>query len=1142
MGDSVEVESLGHLLLANSANKSIAIGSVKSMIGHTKSTAGLAGMIKVALGLYHKILPPTLVDQLNPKLNLDESQIYVNGEARPWMTTGNVPRRAGVSAFGFGGVNFHTVLEEYQGDFLPAKPVRQHWPAELFLWRASDPEVLSRQLVSYKEWLATITAANTPPLRDLAFSLYKDFQDSKSGPILAIVANAIEDLTRKIRLAEVPLRTQVENFEDAQGVFYAKNPSADPAQIAFLFPGQGSQYPNMARELALYFPQLRATFEQANTLLQDHIPGLTDYIFPPPAFTEEERRTQKQALTATQIAQPALGATDLALSRLLKDMDVHPAAVAGHSYGEIVALHEAGVIDEASLFAISEARGRMMAEAAGPEAGTMAAISTSPETAAALLGSRDGITLANLNAPNQTVISGSNRSVEKAVDDVQAMGMQAQLLPVACAFHSPLVAPAGERLADFLQTVRFNPPQKQVFSNTTGKPYPYEPEAIRQLLSEHLARPVLFQKEIEAMYAAGIRIFVETGPRAVLTGLVKQILGDRPHLAVSVDQPGRFGLMAWLKAVGQLTAAGIPVNLASLFEGRAATRINFEKPYPSPEQTYGPTTWLVSGGKAVPWQTKESHPEPVTLLRVKLAGETPTLPENIQPPMRAAQPTPPTLSPSDLPPADEVGQVLMQYQQVMSQFLETQKSIMLAYLGTAPENTIPPLAQTGQNLPITTPTPAPGQGIPSPPLAGTVLPEHDPTAFETASTPVLPDDGSNWPTEKITAELLTLISERTGYPVEMLDLDANLEGDLGIDSIKRVEILSVFQERHPWLQTLLADDGLEHLQTQKTIRAISEWISTRLSTPSNSPIPQPTGQPVTSQPITPSTNISRFTLSIEDLPLNGSTVPLPKDRVMLITDDGLGISRALAGLLTERGHKVVIATTTPSGNGNSIAADFSNPATTQVFLDDVRRIGQIGALIHLAPLRSRPEMDRIALDGWKDYFQSNVMSFFNLVRGIHDDLISTAETGEACVLIVTEQGGMFAGNDTPAFIPGDGGLVGMLKTIAHELPSVRVRAIDFNQLNGKSPKNIPPDFVAEAILKELTAGDGLVEVGYDGEARKTVIVNLSPLTKRAESLNLDENSVILLTGGARGITAEIAKELAERYRPTLILLGRSPLP
>src|SRR5262249_1109038 len=265
---------------------------------------------------------------------------------------------------------------------------------------------------------------------------------------------------------------------------------------------------------------------------------LGKFIFPPSAFTPEHEKQAKEALTRTDVAQPALGAASLGMFRLLTRLGVRPDMMAGHSYGDYVALCAAGSLPSEELIRLSHERGRIILEATDRIPGAMAAVEADADTVAAVLDELDNVTAANLNSPNQTVISGTEEDIRAALERFQKEGIRGQRIPVACAFHSPLIAPASEPFGRILDSCSFVPPQYPVYANTTATPYPNDPATVAALLRQHLASPVRFRDEIEAMYVAGARVFVEVGPQGVLTGLVGQTLAGRPHLAIASDLKG----------------------------------------------------------------------------------------------------------------------------------------------------------------------------------------------------------------------------------------------------------------------------------------------------------------------------------------------------------------------------------------------------------------------------------------------------------------------------------------------------------------------------------------------------------------------------------------------------------------------------
>ncbi len=251
---------------------------------------------------------------------------------------------------------------------------------------------------------------------------------------------------------------------------------------------------------------------------------------------------------------------------------------AGHSYGELVALHAAGVLSAQALAELSQARGRFMREAGQGVAGAMAALLAGPDDVERLIRDVPGVQAANWNGPKQTVIAGPTAAVKQALDLAAARGIQGRILPVSSAFHTPMVASAREPLARLAARLLAESPDRPVYSNLDAAPHPADPAAIAGRLGDHLAGPVRFADMIEAMHRDGARVFVEVGPGSILTPLIDAILKDRPHLAVACDAPGSSGVAGWLRAIARLVAAGLPLGPRTAHTRPVAARARFGAP------------------------------------------------------------------------------------------------------------------------------------------------------------------------------------------------------------------------------------------------------------------------------------------------------------------------------------------------------------------------------------------------------------------------------------------------------------------------------------------------------------------------------------------------------------------------------------
>ncbi|HIK04316.1 MAG TPA: acyltransferase domain-containing protein [Trichormus sp. M33_DOE_039] len=537
-GDPTEFGSLRDFFSQHDNKKQhIALGSVKSQIGHTKAAAGAASLIKTALALHHKILPPTInITEPNPKLNIENSSFYLNTETRPWIRAeGEAPRRAGVSSFGFGGTNYHIVLEEYDSE--QNRPYRLHsTPREILLFASNPAELLTK----CEEALSNLQSADG---ERHFLNLAQACQSEEIPQNAARVGFVAENLAEACKLMQTTIdllkhKATAANWEHPQGIYYRASGMELGGKVVSLFSGQGSQYLEMGRELVMNFPTLRRLYGYMDgLLLKDNLRSLSEIVFPHPVFDEAEKKAQAAALQRTEYAQPAIGAFSAGLYSILKQAGFKSDFVAGHSFGEITALWAAGVLSDQDYMYLVKARGQAMAAPKDPDhdAGTMLAVKEDLSKIEPILKRFPQVTIANYNSPTQFVLAGSTGDIAKVREALQAQGYAAIPLPVSAAFHTSLIAFAQKSFAIATKSVTFNEPKLPVFTNVTGKQYPKEPQAIQKILETHLANSVLFKQEIENIYAAGGYCFVEFGPKRILTNLVKEILGDRPHVTVALN-------------------------------------------------------------------------------------------------------------------------------------------------------------------------------------------------------------------------------------------------------------------------------------------------------------------------------------------------------------------------------------------------------------------------------------------------------------------------------------------------------------------------------------------------------------------------------------------------------------------------------
>jgi acyl transferase domain-containing protein/NAD(P)H-dependent flavin oxidoreductase YrpB (nitropropane dioxygenase family)/NAD(P)-dependent dehydrogenase (short-subunit alcohol dehydrogenase family) len=1158
-GDQAELHALKHVLdEAGAPRQGCALGSVKSMIGHTKCAAGLAGIIKVALALHQKILPPTInVDRPNPNAS-KEGPLYVNTELRPWMSDSDHPRRAAVSSFGFGGTNFHAVLEEYTDGFMEEDRGRlpHQRTSEILVWRAASARALDEELHILEKALDLRLGLN---LCDLAYTLWQGASKSKlndesDAVALTLVATSLDDVRQKLRSLRSRLSQGSQEIRDPSGVYFRKGTRTDSPLVAFLFPGQGSQYPGMLRELVVEFPEVRAAFERADTILRPRFAQLlTSFVFPPPTFTTDEEEANRKALTATNVAQPALAAAESGLLCVLRNLGVECDFAAGHSFGEYVALHCADVFDEDTLYRISEARGRFIVEQSDSDSGSMAAVTGDPAAVAETLRAVDGVWVANRNTPSQTVISGNRKGMTEAVSRLAERGFTVQPVPTACGFHSPLVARARHSLAELLSSIEFTPPRLKVFSNTTGDLYASDPSSIKEVLANHLTQPVEFAHEIRTIYHHGARVFVEIGPRKVLTGLTDQILGDWPHLAIACDWPERSGVLQLHHVLAHLLHEGVHVKLDRLYQGRQLSELDISRlttmPIPGPRSG----VWLVNGSGARPLHS--STPTNATAVETDLGGgakqttNQPTqIPARISVP-RATDPEHSAISSSangrQVNHEHSTDDTLVRLQRIMKKFLLTQQTMLTYLKGStldARHSTDHAIAQVAASI-DSVPRVSSAASTHAQSLSNTSAP-----ALEPAPRQVLPESATPpvskqpepppFSPDMVWLTLRRIVSERTGYPEDSLDLDADIAADLGVDSIKKVEIIGSLQkECIPGRR--LASNVVEKLTGVKTLRAMVD-ISTDALVPIASPREAPpcTLDVEAARPPQPS-ELPRFLLQQTEQ-ANWGHVSLPRDRTFLITDDQSGIAASVAEKLRKLGVQVALLTAGAEAGEiapGSYVANLTHPESLRQTVEMVRkRQGCIVGLIHLLPLKRTDAADHAAPVQLVEQVELRVKSLLSLVQALATDIRKTDSTVPSGWLVVATWTGTAVGVGARMLLPVDGGIAGLLKSVAQEWPQVRCKVLNL----GAVPD---PEQFASQLVNEMTGCDNEVQIEYAGNRRLAMRPEAAPLGRHNLcGASLDSNSVLLLTGGARGITAEVALEIAEKYRPILLLVGRSPLP
>ena len=556
-GDITEFSGLRTAYASQQRNQ-IALGTVKAQIGHTKAAAGVAGFIKVALALHLKILPPlSQLESPHPDLRLNETPFYFCKKSRPWIK-GSQPRRAGVSAFGFGGSNFHFILEEHQID---PTPYRLNLAPQPVLLSAKDPLSLQEYC---KNLLNKLTSTPKEGQRELLSQ--SQIAPSKDQARLGFVSESPDESRQALHEALSNWDREPDKLEWnlKSGIFYRQSGLDHVGKVAALFCGQGSQYLQMGRELFFEFPEIQFDLQEIDQLfVNDGRDPLSKLWFAISNFEENEEETQNIQIQKTENAQPAIGALSGGMFRLLQSRGLVVDFTSGHSFGELSALWAAGVINDIDYHKLAVARGKAMAAPDDPDfdAGTMMAVMGKVDSVEELLEDFPSLKVANFNSNKQVVVAGPKDQIEKAFDFFKSKRFSVISLPVSAAFHTSLVGHAQKPFSAAIHNLKFNKAKVPVFSNQTAKVYPKEPRKIKELLQAHILESVRFKQQIENLYEAGARIFIEFGPKNVLTKLTENILQGKEFYAVALNPNSKEdSSRQFREAYVRLQVLGLPLS------------------------------------------------------------------------------------------------------------------------------------------------------------------------------------------------------------------------------------------------------------------------------------------------------------------------------------------------------------------------------------------------------------------------------------------------------------------------------------------------------------------------------------------------------------------------------------------------------
>jgi thioester reductase-like protein len=557
LGDPIEFKSLKAVLMeGREPDQRCWLGSVKTNVGHLEAASGIVSVIKVALAMQHREIPPHLhLHQLNPYMAMEDTPFAIPTEGQPWFPSSD-SRLAGISAFGFGGTNCHVILEE--------APVNSRYPAsEFVLDNEQNSDLIDRPL-----HLLTLSAKDGQSLKDAA-KVYQNFLvthpersladicfTANTGRAqfehrLAVIAESHEQLSEQL----VAFASRAETADLVEGHLTGKK----RLKLVFLFTGQGSQYIGMGRQLYESQPVFRQALDRCDEILCSYLDqSLLSVIYPAP--------DARSPLDETAYTQPALFALEYALFQLWKSWGIEPSIVMGHSVGEYVAACVAGIFSLEDGLKLIAARARLMQ--ALPQNGQMVAVfANEAQVREAIQLYEEGVAIAGFNG-SHVVISGRNEAIESAIAALNAQGVKTRKLTVSHAFHSPLMAPMLAEFEQIAAEVSYSAPNIKLISNVSGT-LVGEEIATPEYWCRHICQPVRFTQSMETLHQQKYEAFLEIGPKPTLLGMGRYCIPDGTSLWLSSLAPGKDDWRSLLQSLGALFVRGVSINWSE-----------FDSPYP----------------------------------------------------------------------------------------------------------------------------------------------------------------------------------------------------------------------------------------------------------------------------------------------------------------------------------------------------------------------------------------------------------------------------------------------------------------------------------------------------------------------------------------------------------------------------------
>jgi len=1075
-GDVEEVRALKTFF---KPSKRTVLTSFKSQIGHTLGASGINNLIRGTMAMKTGVFPATLNYQHpDPEMGLEGSGFLIPREPFDWKCRAGEPRRLQVNAFGFGGSNYVVQVEQAMDEadtvFVAAD-------------RESAPD---------KE-----KGRGLPPLPGVSF--FRTEMDGHSCRMAVVAGSDEEALTiiaKSTALAEAgSVSPKALRCLAQQGIFMSRE-DLPVLPLAFVFPGQGSQYGGMGQDLYESVPVFKEWMDRAA--------AAADFDLLHLMFHDREENLQK-----TRWQQPALFAMEHAMARYFISLGIQPVAMAGHSLGELTALCLAGVFSVEDGFRIVNKRALCMDKAAAMhgDPGVMAATDAPLELLREMIQGRDNVHISNINSPNQVVLGGKTEDVRNFSSKLREIGYRTTFLRVSMAFHTPIMKVIHAELEAYVAAIPFNSPSIPVISNTTMTPYPADPAAIRHILMSHLESPVHWLNNVQTLWSDyGARLFMEVGPGESLSNLIADTLADPVCLQTCLPSAENLTCrtaLARLFVQGHLQVGGEP-QFISLPAGRKSDESHPIAPAtplrPSADSGPGASAGEKQGSSAL---SAAAHPDPVPapkgqaspaggetleghdllerLIRI-IMDATGFEREEIRAEMDLRRDL--SIRSSRLPIIMDAAERQFGITIEMEDFIDVRTVADIALRISAI------IVRQG------------GAGL-QPPDTSAALKEDVAVGAETA------------PDEELIERLIRIIMDATGFERDEIRPEMDLRRDLSIRS-SRLPIIMDAAERQFGI-TIEMEDFID----VRTVADIAGRISAIIAGQEGAGL-QPDSAAVAPDPLrdeiqnSPEAEASLKRLVFKQVPLDPAVpVPMefsPGDAVLLLSPDRNDGIAGSAGEILRLDHGVV--TVPISYLQGSIRPD-GECYDLQTDEGSARAAARISALTPLAGMVITLPQNGAGIAG-------GVVNAARLLRGLFQQLQAFL-TSPAKKFVVLVHPGEAA--ETNGCLLAEG-LLGLFLSAAQEYPSVQFRSVAIERDTD----------LRLALRGALDRGCPVVEIIHRAGRVFTSQGQVAPaLFMDASSMKLGTGDVIVMSGGATGISAHLARSLMP-FRPRLVFLGRTP--